>query len=37
VTSKNALGEHQADRLDIADPLGIEIDRRHGQLVSGQR
>ena len=37
VTSENALGEHQADWLDIADPLGIGIDRRHDQLVSGQR
>jgi hypothetical protein len=37
VAGKDARGKDKADRLDIADPFGVGVGRRHDQLLSGQR
>ena len=37
VAGKHGRGDHKSDRLNIANPFGVGIDRSHYQLLSGQR
>ena len=37
MAGEDGRGDDEADRLDVADPFGVGVDRRHDQLLSGQR